>query len=74
MFGSKQGKQQRLEQWVDLLQNHPTGLSPSEIARQLRVPRSTVHRDLIALEKRGVLLAEDSRGRISLFKRLFGRG
>lgn len=73
MFGSKQGKQQRLERMVDLLQNHPTGLLPSEIARELRVPRSTIHRDLVALEKRGVLLAEDPRGRISLFKRLFGK-
>lgn len=73
MFGSKQGKQQRLERMVDLLQSHPAGLLPSEIARQLRVPRSTVHRDLVALEKRGVLLAEDPCGRISLFKWLFGK-
>lgn len=73
MFGSKKAKQARLERMVDLLHGHPGGLPPSEIARQLRVPRSTVHRDLVALEKRGVLLAEDPRGRISLFKMLFGK-
>lgn len=67
MFGSKRGKQQRLERMVDLLHSHPGGLPQSEIARQLRVPRSTIHRDLVALEKRGMLLAEDPRGRISLF-------
>lgn len=73
MFGSKKEKQQRLERLVDLLQGHPAGLSQSEIARQLHVQRSTVHRDLVALEKRGVLLAEDPRGRISLFKWLLGK-
>jgi DNA-binding IclR family transcriptional regulator len=73
MFGSKKGKQERLDRLVDLLQGHPGGLSQSEMARQLRVPRSTVHRDLVALEKRGVLLAEDPRGRISLFRWLFGK-
>jgi|GEM_PF-576099 DNA-binding IclR family transcriptional regulator len=72
MFGSKKGKQQRLEQMVGLLQNHPAGLAPTELAQKLGVPRSTVHRDLVALEKRGVLLAEDPRGRLSLFRRLFG--
>lgn len=73
MFGSKKGKQQRLERMVHLLQGRPAGVSPSEIAQQLGVPRSTVHRDLVALEKRGVLLAEDPRGRVSLFEWLFGK-
>lgn len=73
MFGSKKGKRERLEQLVGLLQEHPAGLPQSEIAKQLCVQRSTVHRDLMALEKRGVLLAEDPRGRISLFRWLFGK-
>ena len=72
MFGTKQGKQQRLDQIVGLLERHPGGLSQSEIARQLRVERSTVHRDLAVLEGRGVLLAEDPRGHVSVFRRLFG--
>jgi CRISPR-associated endonuclease/helicase Cas3 len=73
MFGSKQDKQERLEQIVQVLERHPGGLTQSEIARRIRVERSTVHRDLAALEKRGVLLAEDHRGRISLFGWLFGK-
>lgn len=73
MFGNKKSKQQRLARVVGLLEQHPGGLSQSEIAKQLRVQRSTVHRDLVALDKRGVLLAEDPRGRISLFRWLFGK-
>lgn len=73
MFGSKKGKQQRLGEMVNLLEQHPGGLSQSEIAKRMRAQRSTVHRDLVALEKRGVLLAEDNRGRISLFQWLFGK-
>jgi DNA-binding IclR family transcriptional regulator len=72
MFGTKRGKQQRLEKIVDLLGKHPGGLSQSEIARTIKVERSTVYRDLATLEKRGVLLAEDGHGRISLFRWLFG--
>jgi DNA-binding IclR family transcriptional regulator len=72
MFGSKRGKQDRLDKIVGLLERNPGGLSQSEIARRVRAERSTVHRDLAALEKRGVLLAEDDRGRVSLFRRLFG--
>jgi biotin operon repressor len=72
MFGSKKGKQQRLAKVVGLLKQHPGGLSQSDIAKQLRVQRSTVHRDLTTLEQRGVLLAEDPRGRLSLFRRLLG--
>jgi len=33
------------------------------------VPRSTVQRDLPALEEGGVLLIEDERGLLSLFRR-----
>jgi DNA-binding IclR family transcriptional regulator len=73
MFGSKQAKQDRLEQIVQVLEGNPGGLTQSEIARRVRRQRSTVHRDLLALDKRGVLLAEDERGRVSLFRRLFGQ-
>jgi len=73
MFGTKQGKGQRLDQIVGLLEQHPGGLSQSEIARQLREERSTIHRDLAVLEERGVLLAEDPRGRVLLFALLSGK-
>ncbi len=69
MFGSKHDKQQRLERIAELLKEHPDGLSQIEIARQLSMPRSTVKRDLSALEQAGVLLAEDARGWLSLFQR-----
>ena len=54
MFGSKQGKEQRLEQEVALLEQE--SLSPAQIAERLNVPRSTVTRDLPVLEDRGVFL------------------
>jgi DNA-binding IclR family transcriptional regulator len=39
------------------------------LARKMGMPRSTVKRDLPALEKAGILLAEDRRGRLALFGR-----
>lgn len=73
MFGSKRGKQERLDKIVWLLEWNPGGLSQSDIARRVGAERSTVRRDLAALEKRGVQLAEDDRGRVSLFRRMFGQ-
>lgn len=68
MFGSKAAKKSRLDEIVTLLERHGS-LSQAEIAAHLRVPRSTVLRDLPALEDRGVLLAEDRAGRVSLARR-----
>ena len=59
----------RLRQIEALLEKHPQGLRQSEIARELKLHRSTVMRDLPALEEMGVLLMEDDRGRIGLFRR-----
>jgi len=67
MFGSKQGKDERLEQEVALLEQQP--MRPSQIAERLGVPRSTVTRDLPELEDRGVLLQETEDGRLSIFRR-----
>ena len=67
MFGSKEGKVDRLEQEVELLEEE--ALLPAQIAERLGVPRSTVMRDLPELEERGVLLQEDEDGRLSLFGR-----
>jgi len=67
MFGSKQGKADRLEQEVELLEGEE--LLPAQIAERLGVPRSTVMRDLPELEERGVLLQEDKNGRLSIFGR-----
>lgn len=68
MFGNKQAKERRLEQIVSLLEQHGP-MSQAEIAAHLRVPRSTVLRDLPTLEDRGVLLAEDRAGHVSLARR-----
>jgi DNA-binding IclR family transcriptional regulator len=67
MFGSKQGKQERLGQYVELLGGEE--LSQAELARRLGVPRSTVMRDLVDLEEQGVQVEEDSEGRVRLSRR-----
>jgi DNA-binding IclR family transcriptional regulator len=69
VFGNKQNKQRRLQQMTEVIQQHPQGISQIEISRKLSVPRCTVKRDLPTLEKAGVLLAEDERGWLSLFRR-----
>ena len=68
MFGNKQAKRARLERMADAVGQQP-GISQSELARQLGVPRSTVKRDLPTLEQAGILLSEDERGRLALFRR-----
>ncbi len=73
MFGSKRGRTNRLEQIVNLLEQNPMGLSQSEIARTMGVERSTISRDLGALEKRGVRLVQDERARVTLFDRILDK-
>lgn len=68
MFGNKQVKRERLEQMAEVIEQRP-GISQSELACQLGIPRSTVKRDLPTLEQVGILLAEDEGGRLSLFGR-----
>lgn len=69
MFGDKQAKQERLESMAAVLAQCPEGLTQSELARQLNIPRCTVKRDLPTLEEAGILLSEDDRGRLFLFRR-----
>ncbi len=59
----------RLDRYEELIPEYPDGIRPSHLARLLGVPRSTVQRDLPALEERGTLLMEDERGFLSLFRR-----
>jgi DeoR/GlpR family transcriptional regulator of sugar metabolism len=66
MFGNKQAKQERLEQMAETIERQP-GISQSQLARQLGIPRSTVKRDLPTLEQAGILLAEDERGLLLSF-------
>lgn len=67
MFGSKQGKRDRLEQYEELLREGD--LSQAQLAQRLGVPRSTVLRDLVDLEERGIQLEESEDGRLRLFRR-----
>jgi DeoR/GlpR family transcriptional regulator of sugar metabolism len=52
-----------------MVPQHPDGVRASQLARLLGVPRSTVQRDLPALEDQGTLLMEDGGGLLSLFRR-----
>jgi DNA-binding IclR family transcriptional regulator len=67
MFGSKQGKEERLEQEIALLEEEAR--SPTQIAERLNIPRSTVTRDLPVLEDRGVFLQEAEDGKLSIFRK-----
>jgi predicted DNA-binding transcriptional regulator YafY len=64
MFGKKDEKQNRLERMVEVIAKSPQGITQAALARLLGVGRSTVNKDLMALEKRGVRLSEDRRGRL----------
>ncbi|MBU0703193.1 MAG: helix-turn-helix domain-containing protein [Chloroflexi bacterium] len=61
--------QGRLDRYEEVVPEYPGNIRPSRVARLLGVPRSTVQRDLPALEERGTLLIEDGRGLLSLFRR-----
>ena len=64
MFGNKNEKQNRLEQMVEIIAKAPAGITQAALARLLGVARSTISKDLVTLEKRGVHLSEDRRGRL----------
>lgn len=62
----------RLDRYEQLVPSYPEAVRPGLLAQLLGVPRSTVQRDLPALEERGTLLMEDDRGLLSLFHRREG--
>lgn len=68
VFGNKREKQQRLERITELTDANE-GVTRAELARRLGVHRSTIGRDLVHLEERGILLAEDDTGRLRYFGR-----
>ena len=65
MFGSKQGKQERLEREIVLLAEE--WLSQAELARRVGVNRSTIMSDLVTLEEQGIFLQEKD-GKLRLRK------
>ncbi len=64
MFGNKDAKRTRLEQMVEIIAQSPQGITQAALARSLGVGRSTINKDLVSLEKRGVRLSQDQRGRL----------
>ncbi len=58
----------RLDEIARYIEDHPD-IKPIEIARGLRLQPSTVMRSLPALEEAGILLTEDDRGRLTLFRK-----
>lgn len=68
MFGDKRQKQKRLERIAELTTGEE-GITRAQLARRLGVHRSTIGRDLLHLEERGILLAEDDAGRLRFFGR-----
>ena len=67
MTRGRQPNAERLAQYSTVIIKYREGVRPSQLARELDVPRSTVMRDLPRLEEMGVLLAENSKGLLSLF-------
>lgn len=61
-------KEDEFAQMEQLLTQQP-GLTPSEVARILEVPVSTVTRRLPSMEDAGILLSEDQRGGLWPFGR-----
>lgn len=59
----------RLIQYEKLVPKYPDAIRPGQLAQQLGVARSTVMRDLPALEEIGILLMESAEGLLSLFGR-----
>ena len=66
-MANKTATARRLMQMVSLLQRNPR-LTQGEMARQLRLDRSTVLRSLPMLEERGILLVEDDAGQLSIYE------
>lgn len=61
-------KEDEFEQMEQLLAEQP-GLTPSELARILDLPVSTITRRLPSIEDAGILLSEDQRGGLWPFGR-----
>lgn len=68
MFGSKQAKQERLQQLKGILEIKEAGAS--ELARTLGVSRFTVMDDIATLEKDGAKVCEH-KGKFSLLEKWF---
>ncbi|MCP4543519.1 MAG: hypothetical protein GY832_40925 [Chloroflexi bacterium] len=66
---ARRPNQERLDRYEEVIPEYPGAIRPSQVARLLETHRSTVQRDLPALEDQGTLLIEDERGLLSVFRR-----
>ncbi len=66
MYGNKQQKTDRLGRLVALVAKAGKGISQAALAQRLGVSRAVINKDLVTLHVRGVRLAEDDKGRLSL--------
>ncbi len=66
MYGNKQEKQERLQAILTTVARSGGALTQAALARMLGVARSTINKDLVALQEQGALLAEDEDGHLSL--------
>ncbi len=65
MFGNKQKKQNRLQKMAHLLKASDDGMTQAELARKVKVSRSTVNKDLgIIQQETGTLVSEDEKGKL----------
>ena len=67
MFGNKKAKCQRIDQVIIAIDEEH--LNQQQLSQRLGVSPTTIANDLVTIEKRGILLWEDKRGRLGLFKR-----
>ena len=70
MFGNKKSPQQRIEQEIIALEQQP--LNAEQLAKKVGTTSKIVAQDLVRMEEDDILLSEDSRGLLSIF-RMFKR-
>lgn len=66
MFGSKQAKEARLDQEIEILVAEGE-MSAAELAERVGVPPKTIYSDLVALANNGIRLQE-YKGKISVYQ------
>jgi biotin operon repressor len=65
MYGNKAAKRERLAKIAAVVAQSTGGITQAALAKALGVARSTINKDLVALERCGIRLAEDDKGRLS---------
>ncbi len=66
MFGSKKSPEERIEREIAVLAESP--MNAEQLAKKVGTTSKIVAQDLARMEKDGILLSEDSRGLLSIFR------